>query len=154
MVVLGVAVVVPLALPAMNGGLLDGTGTGVGSGTGGGGTISAVNPLVSLRDSLNVDENREVLTVRTEADDYANLYLRIVSLDEFDGTTWKPSKRQITAVPDGAFPTPPGLGPDIRRTEVASTITAADWYAQDWLPMPYPRAGCGSRATGGTNRWA
>ncbi|GHB31253.1 transglutaminase [Streptomyces viridiviolaceus] len=138
---LGVALVVPLALPAMNGGLLDGTKTGVGSGTGGGGTISAVNPLVSLRDSLNVDEDRQVLTVETDSEDISDLYLRIVSLDDFDGTTWKPSKRQITAVPDGTFPTPAGLGPDVRRTETETTISAADWYAQDWLPMPYPPSG-------------
>ncbi|MFK0115914.1 DUF3488 and DUF4129 domain-containing transglutaminase family protein [Streptomyces sp. NPDC090994] len=140
-VALGVALVVPLGLPAMNGGLLGGAGTGVGSGDGGGGTISAVNPLVSLRDSLNVDENRQVLSVRTESSDISDLYLRIVSLDDFDGTTWKPSKRQITSVPDGAFPTPPGLGPEVERRETRTTISAADWYAQDWLPMPYPPSG-------------
>ncbi len=141
-VALGVALVVPLALPAMNGGLLDGAGTGVGSGTGGGGTISAVNPLVSLRDSLNVDEDRTVLSLRPDSDaDVSNLYLRIVSLDDFDGTTWKPSKRSITAVPKGDFPTPVGLAPDVRRTENRTTISAADWYAQDWLPMPYPPSG-------------
>ncbi|AQS70020.1 DUF3488 and transglutaminase-like domain-containing protein [Streptomyces pactum] len=138
---LGIALVVPLALPAMNGGLLDSARTGVGSGTGGGGTISAVNPLVSLRDSLNVDENRQVLTLETDSDEISDLYLRIVSLDDFDGTTWKPSKRHITAVPKGTFPTPAGLGPGIKRAETRTTITAADWYAQDWLPMPYPPSG-------------
>ncbi|AKZ55236.1 conserved membrane protein of unknown function [Streptomyces ambofaciens ATCC 23877] len=138
---LGIALVVPLALPAMDGGLLDSARSGVGDGTGGGGTISAVNPLVSLRDSLNVDENRQVLSVDTDSNDIANLYLRIVSLDDFDGTTWKPSKRHITAVPNGAFPTPVGLGPDIERAETRATISAADWYAQDWLPMPYPPSG-------------
>ncbi|MER6345523.1 transglutaminase TgpA family protein [Streptomyces sp. NPDC001595] len=136
-VALGVALVVPLALPAMDGGLLDGVGTGVGTGTGGGGTISAVNPLVSLRDSLNVDEDRQVLSLRTETNNLSNLYLRIVSLDDFDGTTWKPSRRDIVEVPD-ELPTPIGLGPDVRRTEVRTQISAADWYAQDWLPMPYP----------------
>ncbi len=138
---LGIALVVPLALPAMDGGLLDSARSGVGSGTGGGGTISAVNPLVSLRDSLNVDEDRQVLSVNTDSEDLSDLYLRIVSLDDFDGTTWKPSKRQITAVPDGTFPTPSGLGPDIRREETRTSIAAADWYAQDWLPMPYPPSG-------------
>ncbi|MFC9062513.1 DUF3488 and DUF4129 domain-containing transglutaminase family protein [Streptomyces sp. NPDC057074] len=138
---LGIALVVPLALPAMNGGLLDSARTGVGSGTGGGGTISAVNPLVSLRDSLNVDENRQVLSVQTDSNDLSDLYLRIVSLDDFDGTTWKPSKRQITGVPDGSFPTPVGLGPDVRRSETRTFVSAADWYAQDWLPMPYPPTG-------------
>ncbi|WP_320773863.1 DUF3488 and transglutaminase-like domain-containing protein [Streptomyces sp. CRN 30] len=140
-VALGIALIVPLGLPAMDGGLLDGTGGGMGSGGGGGGTISAVNPLVSLRDSLNVDEDRQVLSVVTESSDISDLYLRIVSLDDFDGTTWKPSKREITAVPEDRFPTPAGLGPDVERTETRTTISAADWYAQDWLPMPYPPSG-------------
>ncbi|MFF4980021.1 DUF3488 and DUF4129 domain-containing transglutaminase family protein [Streptomyces sp. NPDC001046] len=140
-VALGIALVVPLGLPAMNGGLLDSVGTGAGGGAGGGGTISAVNPLVSLRDNLNADEDRQVLSVRTKMPDVADLYLRIVSLDDFDGTTWKPSRRSITAVPDGTFPTPVGLGPDVKRSEVATRISAADWYAQDWLPMPYPPSG-------------
>ncbi|MFE7646968.1 transglutaminase TgpA family protein [Streptomyces phaeoluteigriseus] len=138
---LGVALAVPLLpLPAIDGGLLGGTGTGVGSGTGGGGTISAVNPLVSLRDSLNVDEDRTVLTLRTNTGDLSDLYLRIVSLDDFDGTTWKPSQRDVVAVPDD-LPTPPGLGADVRRAEITTRVAAADWYAQDWLPMPYPPSG-------------
>ncbi|MEV6169820.1 DUF3488 and transglutaminase-like domain-containing protein [Streptomyces sp. NPDC051954] len=136
-VALGLALVVPLALPSMNGGLLDGTGAGVGSGSGGGGTISAVNPLVSLRDNLNVDEDRQVMSLRTNPEDASDLYLRIVSLDDFDGTTWKPSRRNIVAVPD-QLPLPTGLGADVRRSAVQTRITAADWYAQNWLPMPYP----------------
>ncbi|MEU6354896.1 DUF3488 and transglutaminase-like domain-containing protein [Streptomyces sp. NPDC047072] len=139
-VALGIALVVPLGLPAMSDGLLGPAGTGVGSGSGNGGTISAVNPLVSLRDYLNVDEDRQVLSVRTKSNDLSNLYLRIVSLDDFDGRTWKPSKRPIEAVPD-TFPTPIGLGADVKRSEVETTISAANSYSQDWLPMPYPPSG-------------
>ncbi|MFF7975520.1 transglutaminaseTgpA domain-containing protein [Streptomyces sp. NPDC007905] len=139
-VALGVALVAPLALPAMRGGLLDGAGAGVGAGNGNGGTISAVNPLVSLRDSLNVENDRQVLSLKTSSDDLSDMYLRIVSLDDFDGTTWKPSQRHIVEVPD-VFPTPIGLGAQIKRTTVKTTVTAADWYAQDWLPMPYPPNG-------------
>ncbi|MFJ2604556.1 transglutaminaseTgpA domain-containing protein [Streptomyces sp. NPDC087425] len=139
-VALGVALVVPLALPGMNGGLLGGMGSGGGAGDSGGGTISAVNPLVSLRDSLNVDENRQVLSLRTNTADVSDLYLRIVSLDDFDGSTWKPAKRHIVSVPD-RLPTPTGLGAGVRRTVVDTRISAADWYAQDWLPMPYPPSG-------------
>ncbi|ELP70894.1 DUF3488 and DUF4129 domain-containing transglutaminase family protein [Streptomyces turgidiscabies] len=139
-VALGVALVVPLALPSLDGGLLSAAGGGVGSGSGGGGTISAVNPLVSLRDSLNVDEDRQVMSVRNSTDDTQDLYLRIVSLDSFDGTAWKPSQRHIQDVP-GKFPTPLGLSADVRRTEITTSISAADWYAQDWLPMPYPATG-------------
>ena len=126
-----------LPLPTISGGLLDAAGTGVGAGTGGGGTISAVNPLVSLRDSLNVDENRQVLSVDTTSTDPSDMYLRIVSLDDFDGTTWKPSQRHIVGVPN-QFPTPTGLGADVKRSKILTRISAADWYAQDWLPMPYP----------------
>ncbi|MEU9392416.1 DUF3488 and transglutaminase-like domain-containing protein [Streptomyces sp. NPDC048324] len=136
---LGLALVVPALLPSMSGGLLDGAGTGVGAGNGSGGTISAVNPLVSLRDSLNVDEDRQVLSLKTNGD-VADLYLRIVSLDDFDGSTWKPSKRHVIGVPD-KLPTPTGLGPDVKRAEIETRVSAADWYAQDWLPMPYPPSG-------------
>ncbi|MGV9274136.1 transglutaminase TgpA family protein [Streptomyces griseosporeus] len=137
-VALGIALVVPLLpLPAIQGGLLDSARTGVGAGTGSGGTISAVNPLVSLRDSLNVDQDQTVLTLRTTSPTLTDMYLRIVSLDDFDGTTWKPAKRRITSVPD-ALPTPPGLSADILRSEVRTRITAADGYRQEWLPMPYP----------------
>ncbi|MFJ9086499.1 DUF3488 and DUF4129 domain-containing transglutaminase family protein [Streptomyces sp. NPDC102384] len=136
-VALGIALVVPLALPALDGGILGTSGKGVRGGAGGGGTISAVNPLVSLQNSLNQPEDREVMTYRTNTDETSDMYLRIVALDEFDGTTWRPSVRSIDDVPS-PLPDPPGLGADVRRTQVRTSISAADWYAQDWLPMPYP----------------
>ncbi|RVU26366.1 DUF4129 domain-containing protein [Streptomyces antnestii] len=134
---LGIALFVPLALPTLDGGLLGPTGVGAGVGSGGGGTISAVNPLVSLQNSLNQPEDREVMSYRTNSKDTQDLYLRIVSLDEFDGTTWRPAKRSIIDVPS-PFPNPRGLGADVRRTEIRTNIAAAGWYAQDWLPLPYP----------------
>ncbi|MFJ2770187.1 DUF3488 and DUF4129 domain-containing transglutaminase family protein [Streptomyces sp. NPDC087300] len=136
-VALGIALVVPLGLPALDGGLLDGTdGAGAG-GRGGGGTISAVNPLVALQDSLNQPEDREVLSYRTNAEQTDEMYLRIVSLDQFDGTTWKTTVRRIEDVPS-PLPDPRGLNPDVRRTEVQTNISAAEDYAQNWLPMPFP----------------
>ncbi|QEU94935.1 transglutaminase TgpA family protein [Streptomyces kanamyceticus] len=136
-VALGVALVVPLGLPALDGGLLDGPGgAGVG-GRGGGGTISAVNPLVALQDSLNQPEDREVISYRTNAEQTDEMYLRIVSLDQFDGTTWKTTVRSIEDVPL-PLPEPRGLNPDVRRTEVQTNISAAESYAQNWLPMPFP----------------
>ncbi|MFF8957029.1 DUF3488 and DUF4129 domain-containing transglutaminase family protein [Streptomyces sp. NPDC014894] len=134
---LGVALAVPAALPALDGGLLEEVGAGGGSGAGGGGTISAVNPLVSLQDSLKQPDNREVLRYRTDAKETDDLYLRIVALDEFDGTTWKSSGREITEVPD-RLPQPPGLSPSVATTTVRTNITAADYYRQSWLPLPYP----------------
>ncbi|MEV6649771.1 DUF3488 and transglutaminase-like domain-containing protein [Streptomyces sp. NPDC051219] len=134
-VALGIALVVPAALPALDGGLLDGTGDGAGSGSGG--TISAVNPLVSLQNSLNTPEDREVLRYRTNAERVQDQYIRIVALDQFDGTEWKTSTRRLTDVPDG-LPNPPGLSRSVATTEVTSSISAAGWYGQTYLPMPYP----------------
>ncbi|MEU5268733.1 transglutaminaseTgpA domain-containing protein [Streptomyces hygroscopicus] len=133
---LGIALVVPAALPSLDGGLLNRQAGGAGSGSGGG-TISAVNPLVSLQDSLNQPENREVLRYRTSSQTTQDLYLRIVALDQFDGTSWKSSERHVTDVP-GQLPSPAGLGPSVRVSSIDTSISAADWYAQNWLPLPYP----------------
>ncbi|MGW3012217.1 transglutaminase family protein [Streptomyces sp. NPDC001219] len=134
--VLGIALAVPALLPSLGGGLFGGSGSGGGPG-GGGGTISAVNPLVSLQDSLNQPEDKEVLNYRTTAADTRDLYLRIVALDQFDGTTWKPSERTVTDVPD-RLPEPPGLSPTVDLNRVNTSISTAEWYAQNWLPLPYP----------------
>ncbi|MEE1834246.1 transglutaminase TgpA family protein [Streptomyces sp. SP17KL33] len=136
-VALGIALVVPLGLPSLDGGLLDGTGAGLGGGSGGGGTIAAVNPVVQLRGSLNVDEDRQVLSYRTNTDDVQEMYLRIVSLDNFNGTSWTPTERSITGVPDD-FGTPTGLASDVKRTSIETRIAASEDYEQNWLPMPYP----------------
>ncbi|MFE9135982.1 DUF3488 and DUF4129 domain-containing transglutaminase family protein [Streptomyces sp. NPDC007355] len=136
-VAMGVALVVPLALPGFTGGLF---GSGDGEGTGGagkGGTISAVNPLVSLQDNLRQQEDREVLRYRTNARDTSGMYLRLVALDQFDGTSWKSSVRPIEDVPE-QLPWPQGLSQDVEITEVTTNFVASEGYEQKWLPMPYP----------------
>ncbi|MEK9519794.1 DUF3488 and transglutaminase-like domain-containing protein [Streptomyces venezuelae] len=136
-VAMGVALVVPFALPGFTGGLI-GSGGGEGTGgEGGGGTISAVNPLVSLQDNLRQQEDREVLRYRTNARDTSGLYLRLVALDQFDGTSWKSSVRPIEAVPQ-RLPWPEGLSRNVLITEVTSNFVASEGYEQKWLPMPYP----------------
>ncbi|MGW2262482.1 transglutaminaseTgpA domain-containing protein [Streptomyces sp. NPDC001780] len=136
-VALGVALAVPAALPSLDGGLLANAGRSAGAGLGGGGTISAVNPLVSLQNNLNQPENREALTYRTNARDTQNLYLRIMALDKFDGTSWRFSQRKVEDVPD-RLPGASGLGPGVGTEEISTSISAAGWYRQNYLPMPYP----------------
>ncbi|MFC0597116.1 transglutaminaseTgpA domain-containing protein [Streptomyces palmae] len=132
---LGIALAVPAALPSLDGGLLEQSGEG--PGRRGGGTISAVNPLVSLQNSLNQPEDREVLRYRTNARNPEDLYLRIVALDRFDGSSWKPSERRVEDMPD-PMPRPAGLDLQVPVTTVDTSLKAADWYAQNWLPMPFP----------------
>ncbi|MFE2295416.1 DUF3488 and DUF4129 domain-containing transglutaminase family protein [Streptomyces sp. NPDC059452] len=133
---LGIALVIPLALPALDSGLLAGQGRGSGKGSGGG-TISAVNPLVSLKDNLNQPDNREVMTYRTNAQDPRELYLRILSLDAFNGSEWRSSTRRLTDVPN-RLPAPVGLSGDVATTEIRTNISASPSYQQNYLPLPYP----------------
>ncbi|WP_410538909.1 transglutaminaseTgpA domain-containing protein [Streptomyces sp. KL2] len=137
-VALGIALVVPAVLPSLGGGLLEAARQGRGTG-GGGGTVSAVNPLVALQDSLNQPDNRTVLTYTTDAESTSDMYLRIVALDRFDGTSWRPSERRITDLPR-PLPPAPGLSPSVGTERVTTSFRAAGWYAQNWLPMPYPAA--------------
>lgn len=133
---LGLALALPVALPSIDGGLLAARGTGEGPGSEGG-TISAVNPLVSLQNSLNQPENRELLRYRTSAPSVQDLYLRIVALDRFDGASWRASERRITDVPD-PLPTPAGLAAGVRTTRIGVSVAASDGYGQNYLPLPYP----------------
>ncbi|MFJ8232082.1 DUF3488 and DUF4129 domain-containing transglutaminase family protein [Streptomyces sp. NPDC094448] len=135
---LGIALVVPLALPTLDGGLLSDLGGADGSGSGNG-TISAVNPMVSLQNSLNQPAEREWLRYRTNAADTNGMYLRLVALDRFDGSQWMQSERDVEDLPD-RLPRPEGLSSSVRTQEVETSISAAGSYAQDWLPMPFPAA--------------
>ncbi|GFH35097.1 transglutaminase TgpA family protein [Streptomyces pacificus] len=133
---LGVALVVHWSLPSLGGGLIGQGGGGAGTGPGGG-TINAVNPVVTLKDSLNQPESREWLKYKTNAKTTGDMYLRIMALDRFDGGAWKFSVREITDIP-GELPRPEGLGDGVATTEVRTNISAAAAYRQGWLPMPYP----------------
>ncbi|MFB7695066.1 DUF3488 and DUF4129 domain-containing transglutaminase family protein [Streptomyces sp. NPDC056081] len=133
---LGVSLVVPAALPALDGGLLS-ERSGGGGGQGGGGTISAVNPLVSLQNNLNQPENRQVMSYRTNSNDPQGFYLRILALDQFNGNEWRPSTRRLSDVPK-RLPQPEGLGPDVKVTEIRSNISSSRSYRQTYLPLPYP----------------
>ncbi|WP_326591363.1 transglutaminase family protein [Streptomyces sp. NBC_01294] len=137
-ITLGLALAVPMALPALGGGLLGGNQEDAESGAAGG-TISAVNPLVSLQSNLNAQDNRVVLKYRTDNPQQSEQYLRIVALDEFNGVKWEASGRALVDVPK-RMPEPPGLGGPVRgsASEVRTNITAADTFTQRYLPMPYP----------------
>lgn len=133
---LGVALVVHWSLPTLGGGLIGQAGAGAGTGSGGG-TINAVNPVVTLQDSLNQPESREWLKYKTNANATNDMYLRIMALDQFDGGAWKFSVRKVTDIP-AELPRPEGLGGGVATTEIRTNISAAGAYKQGWLPMPYP----------------
>ncbi|WUH93987.1 DUF3488 and transglutaminase-like domain-containing protein [Streptomyces sp. NBC_00433] len=135
---LGIALVLPVVLPSLSGGLLGSTGSGGGDGLGAGvGNATSVRPEVALQDYLNQPDNREVMTYKTNSPDASGMYLRILSLDQFDGTQWSASKDDKLDIPD-VLPTPQGQAGDVKYTEVDTSVAVDRDYAQGWLPMPYP----------------
>lgn len=131
---LGLALVVPAALPDLDG-LSLGFGPG-GFGSGGGGNqVSVVNPIIDLGRSLRRPDDRPVLSYRGPA-----TYLRMVGLDEFTGDQWRPSELKVSRednnVEDG-LSRPPGLSAGVQTTNRRYSIEIYD-LKNTWLPLPYP----------------
>jgi transglutaminase-like putative cysteine protease len=137
--VIGLAVIIPAVLPALPEGVF-GQGEGTGFGNGGGQTIRVDNPIVDLKRDLRLPQNVPILRYRTEVNQPD--YIKLVTLDEFDGQRWRPSQRSVRDIAGGSgentLPEPPGLDDRVRRTRVRSTFEIAEALESKWLPTPYP----------------
>lgn len=133
----GLAVIIPIFVPTLAAGLFNGRGPGAG---GGGDSVSISNPMVDLKRDLSRGRDIDLLSVTTPDPDPS--YLRISVLDSFDGKTWKPSGRDIPVEQraEGRMPRPPGLEPDVPRTEVPYQVDVGPDFSSRWLPTPYPVA--------------
>ena len=131
------AVLLAILLPALVPGLREpvwvspGTGAG-GTGDGPGGSV-AVDPFVSLRRDLVSNTDRRILSYETDAETPG--YLRLVTLDRFDGVTWTASAPQVRIPASEAlgFPDTPDVR-DVRETTYSIGIDDLDNAA---LPVPY-----------------
>ncbi|MUL40850.1 transglutaminase domain-containing protein [Streptomonospora sp. PA3] len=129
------ALLVPAAVPGLSSNslyaLADGSRLG-------GETITTTHPLVSLRRDLTSTSDRPVLTYRTDAAQPD--YLRMYSLDSFDGQNWTMSRLRAQGdgdLNDEMLPSPPGQS-HISSERTTTRITLADHFEADFLPMPYP----------------
>jgi transglutaminase-like putative cysteine protease len=132
---LALATVGASLLPQTGWAVLDGTFGGSGAG---GDTISTSNPIVDLKRDLVQPENVEVLRLTTTADQPE--YLRLVTLDVYDGSVWRTSDRPVPEsqrVSEG-LPGVPGLTPQVAREPVDYEIEVSDTLESAWLPLPYP----------------
>lgn len=129
------AVVVPLFIPTITGGVL--TGMGNGSGSGGDG-VRITNPMLNVKRDLQRDVDVDSIQVTT--DDPNPGYMRIAVLDEYDGFAWKPSKRDIPISHriDGEMPATAGLDPDVQSTLYQYSVVGFPEFDSRWLPLPYP----------------
>ncbi|MEU8269481.1 DUF3488 and transglutaminase-like domain-containing protein [Sphaerisporangium sp. NPDC049002] len=136
---IALAIGLPATLPTLQPNPL--FGFGVGSGTGeGGNTITIPNPIASLRGQLTLPDNATVLTY-TNSDNIPR-YLRMYSLDTFDGVQWtmsQPKGRPENRVSRGPLPSPPGLSPTVPLKGVTTQVTVSDDVEKlSFLPLPYP----------------
>ncbi|MFC3981200.1 transglutaminase TgpA family protein [Streptosporangium jomthongense] len=133
------AVLLPALLPTLEPSPLFGFGVGNGRGKGNN-SISISNPIVGLRGSLSLPANADVLSYTTS--DNLPRYLRMYSLDIFDGQQWTmagPSGLPEDRISRGPLPPPPGQSRETPVATVTTRITVSKTLkGLEFLPLPYP----------------
>ncbi|WP_345467825.1 DUF3488 and transglutaminase-like domain-containing protein [Actinoallomurus oryzae] len=139
-----IAIVLPFAVPGIEPRGLLGIGGDGGSGSGrGSGSITgldSLDPLVSVRRQLVREGDAEVLRYRT-TDGSAPDYLRMYSLDRFNGETWSTGPLRAgrdERVADRQLPAEPGAGAIPARAVTTDISIDSRVHGLDVLPMPYP----------------
>ncbi|GGK98105.1 transglutaminase [Sphaerisporangium melleum] len=136
---IALAVVLPALLPTLEPSPLFGFGVGSGNGRGGN-TITIPDPIANLRGQLIQPRDFTVLTYTNN--DGVPRYLRVYSLDTFDGERWtmsQPKGRPEDRVSLGPMPPPPGLTEQVPVKQVRTEVRVNDDVeGLSFLPLPYP----------------
>ncbi|REE99677.1 transglutaminase TgpA family protein [Thermomonospora umbrina] len=113
-------------------------GLGESGGSGGSQTVTTPDPLVGLKRELTRQTDQTVLTYRT--DDPSPDYLRLYSLDDFDGNRWTYSPLRSSPrdrIAGRGLPSPPGLLSARTRTVTTRISVADEVRNMTFLPAPY-----------------
>lgn len=124
---ISLGVLVPLFIPGLHTGI-DKHGTG---GTGGtGGSVVTFNPIVKVGSYLQQTTTQPVISYRSSAGDPG--YLRLTSLDLFNGTTFSSPILEAPASQSASenLPVEQPAGPI-----VTSTISVSGLFGLNWLPV-------------------
>ena len=109
--------------------------------------VTGVNPVITLGNDLRQAAEQHVITYSSASGE--GHYLRLVSLENFNGDRWAPTKERIDrANTVDRFSVPPGLASDVPRSPERTTITVGALSSR-WLPAPYPP----TRITGVSRDW-
>jgi transglutaminase-like putative cysteine protease len=130
---ISISVIVPLLVPGLHTGI-DKHSTGTG-GSGGGNEV-VLNPIVSVASELTSSKVVPLISYRSSSPDPG--YLRLTSLDMFDGTTFSPETLKASArdAATDSLPVTPPAGP-----VVTTTISVSPNLALHWLPAPATATG-------------
>ncbi|MER5639704.1 DUF3488 and transglutaminase-like domain-containing protein [Kitasatospora sp. NPDC002227] len=129
------ALVLPVFVPNGGLGLIDGGGFG-GSGGKGNGGVTSLDPVVNLTRNLNHPSDTPLFNFTTTGD-ASQQYMRIATLDTFDGANWTASKQPAQALPS-VLPPVEGLADSVPRSSVQTQVAVTDKLDTQWLPLPYP----------------
>ncbi|MBO0982388.1 DUF3488 and transglutaminase-like domain-containing protein [Rathayibacter sp. SD072] len=122
-------------------GVLAGSATGyvrAPSSSGVSGTLfnGSIDPVVALGDDLRRPNPVTVLRYATDSD--LPVYLRVLTVSDFQGENWAPSGTEETA-PIEAPIAPEGLAESVPR-ETEEVEVSVETLRSEWLPVPYPVA--------------
>lgn len=130
-----IAIVVPALIPGLHAGWFGShSGAGAGFGPGGGTSVTALNPIVSLKRDLVESAETNVLTYRTNDPDPD--YLRLTTLDDFNGTDWSPGEVKTTSKQRVTRGIPSPAGVVVRPSRTVQTQIAVGSFTEPWLPVP------------------
>lgn len=115
--------------------------------TGGSSFGRGVSPLVDLGKDLRRPGGARQFSYSTTTNE--SLYFRLLTLDQFDGTTWSASRNRdrIPNEPDLMVDIP-GLDADVATEPTTTTIEVGPMVAP-WVPIPFPSV----RVVGLSGRW-
>ena len=128
---IGLGVIIPLFIPGLHTGI-DKHGTGTGGSGGGGGSQVVLNPIVSVANDLTSSAVEPLISYSSTSADPA--YLRLTSLDLFNGTTFSSETLQASAraTVSESLPVTAPPGPFVDTTiNISPNLTKLHW-----LPAP------------------
>ncbi|MET7284106.1 DUF3488 and transglutaminase-like domain-containing protein [Kribbella sp. NPDC005582] len=136
--VVALAALVPALLPTLPEGVIgNGLAGGTGGGTGLGTSISTTDPMLDMGKNLKRGPNEVALTYKGGPS--GGTYLRLTSLDQFDGNTWRISNRgQGREIKDELVPPPGFTGDRDRVPKMKLQIEISRNFRSQFAPIPYP----------------
>lgn len=133
---LGLAVIFPAFVPLFGSGIFGGSGPGgSGSGSGSGSGTTTINPLVGIANDLTARTNTPVFDY--VSNDSNPDYLRMVTLDSFDGINWNVAKLSVAG---SASELGAGTSGNLPGAPITTQIRMTG-LKTPWLPLPYPTRG-------------
>ncbi|MBP2217764.1 DUF3488 and transglutaminase-like domain-containing protein [Arthrobacter sp. CAN_C5] len=140
---LAVTILVPLAIPGFNVGLFP-----QGARVNLWGTATGLNPVVTLGNDLRNPTGFGRITYATNSPEA--LYLRAVTLEDFDGERWEPDQRYGVRLPGVEEMGTEEVRAAIDEGAVTTTRITTDTFTSPWLLAPYAPVGFSDLA----GRWS